>query len=193
MSNRAQGKTLAILASDGFEEVELTAPRDAVAAEGGKTMIIADKEGTIEANQHREKGQVIKVDLPIDHAKADDFDALLIPGGLFSPDTLRVNDAALAFVRAFFEQKKPVFAICHGPQLLISAEVVKDRKVTAIAPIRIDLRNAGAHVVDEEVVVDQGLVTSRTPEDLEAFCDKVIEELCEGEHEEQQRSLASHG
>lgn len=190
MSNKAHGKTLAILATDGFEESELIKPRDAVQAEGGKTMIIADKEGTIEANQHREKGKVLQVDLPVERARADAFDGLLIPGGLFSPDALRVNKAALNVVRAFFEQKKPVFSICHGPQVLISAEVVKDRTVTAVASIHDDLRNAGAHVVDEEVVVDQGLVTSRTPSDLDAFCDKVVEELCEGEHEEQQRSVA---
>jgi len=190
MSNRAQGRVLAILATDGFEEVELTKPRDAVLAEGGRTMIVSDKDDTVEANQHREKGRLIQVNLPLKRARSDDFDALLIPGGLFSPDALRINASAIAFVRGFFEQKKPVFAICHGPQILISAEVVKDRKMTAIEAIRVDLLNAGADVVDKAVVVDHGLVTSRTPDDLDAFCDKVVEELCEGQHTMQQRSVA---
>ena len=188
MAERAKGRYVAILASDGFEESELFEPKKAIEAEGGVVEIVSDKSGEIEANRHREKGDAIKVDKTLDEAEASQYDTLMIPGGLFSPDTLRTNEKAVAFVNAFFERKRPVAAICHGPQLLIEADAVKGRRMTSVPAIRSDLKNAGADVVDEEVVVDSGLVTSRTPKDLDAFCDKLVEETCEGEHARQAQS-----
>lgn len=191
MTNRAEGKTLAILATDGFEEVELTSPKEAIENAGGKTVIVSLEHGEIQANQHREHGIKVKVDKTLDEVKAEDFDALLIPGGLFNPDALRVNDKAKAFASAFFEQKKPVFSICHGPQVLISAGLVSGRKMTGFSAIQQDLKNAGAIVTDEEVVVDSGLVTSRNPDDLPAFNNKIVEEICEGKHEAQKESVVA--
>lgn len=188
MADRAKGRYVAVLASNGFEESELFEPKKAVEAEGGVVEIISDASGEIEANRHREKGAAIKVDKTLDEADPDQYDTLMIPGGLFSPDTLRTNDKAVAFVNRFFERKRPVAAICHGPQLLIEADAVKGRRMTSVPAIRSDLKNAGADVVDEAVVVDSGLVTSRTPKDLDAFCDKLVEETCEGEHARQARS-----
>jgi len=188
MTNRAEGRRVAILAADGFEESELFRPKEAIEAAGGEAVIVSPQGGEIEANRHREKGRSIAVDVTLDEADAADFDTLVIPGGLFSPDALRVNDQALALVRGFFEARRPVAAICHGPQVLIDAEVVAGRRMTAVENIRADLRNAGAQVEDSPVVVDTGLVTSRTPDDLDAFCDKVVEETCEGEHKAQARS-----
>ena len=182
LSGRAKGKRLAILAADGFEQIELTSPRDTIERAGGETVLITPDGGGVEANQHRRHGDVFKADLGLDSAKPDDYDGLLIPGGLFSPDALRTNDAALSFVKGFFEQKKPVFAICHGPQVLISANLVRDRKITGYPAIQRDLENAGGHVLDLAVVVDSGLVTSRCPDDLEAFNAKIVEEICEGRH-----------
>ncbi|WP_300379852.1 type 1 glutamine amidotransferase domain-containing protein [Henriciella sp.] len=191
MTKRAEGKTLAILATDGFEESELTSPKEAIENAGGKTVIVSLKPGEIQANQHREHGIKIKVDKTLGDVKADDFDAVLIPGGLFNPDALRVEDKALDFVSAFFEQKKPVFSICHGPQVLISAGLVSGRKMTGFKAIQQDLKNAGAVVSDEEVVVDKGLVTSRHPGDLDAFNKKIAEEICEGKHDGQRDSVAA--
>lgn len=191
MTQRASGKTLAILAADGFEQVELAAPRDAIRNAGGTTRIVSPAGERIQANRHREQGEWFDVNVALEDARADDFDALLIPGGLFSPDTLRTNETARAFARAFFEQKKPVFAICHGPQVLISAGLVKGRTMTCYAAIQDDLANAGAHVRDEAVVVDEGLVTSRSPDDLPAFNDKIVEEICEGRHAGQRRSVSA--
>ncbi|XBQ16620.1 MAG: type 1 glutamine amidotransferase domain-containing protein [Oceanicaulis sp.] len=188
MGNRAEGRRVAILASDGFEESELFEPKKAIENAGGEVHIVSDKSGEIEANRHREKGDRIKVDRTLDEANADDYDTLMIPGGLFSPDALRRNEQALKFVNRFFENKRPVASICHGPQVLIDADAVKGRKMTGFPAIWTDMKNAGAEVVDEEVVVDQGLVTSRSPKDLDAFCDKLIEETCEGEHRAQARS-----
>lgn len=189
MTQRASGKTLAILAADGFEQVELAAPRDAIRNAGGTTRIVSPAGERIQANRHREQGEWFDVNVALEDARADNFDALLIPGGLFSPDTLRTNETARAFARAFFEQKKPVFAICHGPQVLISAGLVKGRTMTGYAAIQDDLANAGAHVREEAVVVDEGLVTSRSPDDLPAFNDKIVEEICEGRHAGQRRSV----
>ena len=191
MTKRAEGKTLAILATDGFEEVELTSPKEAIENAGGKTVIVSLEPGEIQANQHREKGVTVKVDKTVDQVSADEFDALLIPGGLFNPDALRVNQRALDFTAAFFAQKKPVFSICHGPQVLISAGLVSGREMTGFAAIQQDLANAGAIVRDEQVVVDSGLVTSRNPDDLPAFNDKIVEELCEGKHEAQKESVTA--
>jgi protease I len=185
MSKPAQGKRMAILAADGFEQVELTSPRDAIEAAGGETVLITPDGKPISANQHRDHGDTFDADLGLSSANPDEFDALLVPGGLFSPDALRTNEAALSFVEAFFEQKKPVFSICHGPQVLISADVVKGRKLTGYPAIQRDLENAGGHVLDEAVVVDAGLVTSRSPDDLDAFNAKIVEEIREGRHKDQ--------
>lgn len=188
MADRAKGRRIAVLASNGFEESELFEPKKAVEAEGGVVHVISDVSGEIEANRHREKGESIAVDKTLDALDVGDYDALLIPGGLFSPDHLRTNAKAVGLVKAFFEVGRPVAAICHGPQLLIEADEVKGRRMTSVPAIRTDLRNAGADVVDEAVVIDTGLVTSRTPDDLKAFCDALIEETCEGEHTRQARS-----
>ncbi|MAN46720.1 MAG: type 1 glutamine amidotransferase [Alphaproteobacteria bacterium] len=192
MSNqRAEGRKLAILAADGFEQIELTSPKEAIEAAGGDTKIVSIEKGFIHANKHREHGDSFHVDMSLEEAKADDFDALLIPGGLFSPDTLRTNDRAKDFVSKFFEQKKPVFAICHGPQVLISANLVNGREVTGFPAIQQDLRNAGGKVKDQSVVVDGGLVTSRSPDDLGDFNAKIVEEICEGKHARQRESVTA--
>ncbi len=191
MSKRAEGKKLAILATNGFEQSELTSPKEAIENAGGETFVVSPEKGRIQGNQHREHGDWVDVDVDLEDAKAEDYNALLIPGGLFNPDALRVNQKALDFASAFFEQKKPVFAICHGPQVLISANLVNGRKMTAVAPIQLDLKNAGAIVTDEAVVVDKGLVTSRTPDDLPQFNDKIVEEICEGKHEGQLESVTA--
>ncbi|WP_407646483.1 type 1 glutamine amidotransferase domain-containing protein [Henriciella aquimarina] len=180
-----------MLATDGFEEVELTSPKEAMENAGAKTVVVSLKSGEIQANQHREHGIKVKVDKTLDEVKAEDFDALLIPGGLFNPDALRVEQKALDFASAFFEQKKPVFAICHGPQVLISAGLVSGRQMTGFKAIQQDLKNAGALVSDEQVVVDEGLVTSRNPDDLPAFNRKIVEEICEGRHDGQRDSVAA--
>ncbi|MEO1101301.1 MAG: type 1 glutamine amidotransferase domain-containing protein [Pseudomonadota bacterium] len=191
MALRAQDKKLAILATSGFEQVELSSPKEAIENAGGQTFIVSPTSDRIQGNKHRELGDWFDVDVDLAEAKASDYDALLIPGGLFNPDALRTSDTALGFVRDFFAQKKPVFSICHGPQVLISADLVKGRRMTGYSAIQKDLENAGAIVSDEAVIVDQGLVTSRNPDDLEAFNDKIVEEICEGRHDEQDQSIAA--
>ncbi len=191
MTQRAEGRTVAILAADGFEEVELTSPKEAIENAGGVALVVSPEDGEVKANRHREHGIKVPVDQKLDEAKAEDFDALLIPGGLFNPDALRVNQKALDFASAFFAQKKPVFSICHGPQVLISAGLVNGRKMTGFKAIQQDLKNAGAVVSDEPVVVDSGLVTSRNPDDLPAFNDKIVEELCDGNHQAQNQSVVA--
>lgn len=176
------GKKVAILATDGFEQVELTEPRQALDAAGATTHIISPKEGAIKGWQHTEWGDEFSVDVPLSQAKANDYDALLLPGGVMNPDKLRTEEAAVAFVKAFFDAGKPVAAICHGPQLLIEADVVAGRRLTSFPSLQTDLRNAGANWVDEEVVCDNGLVTSRKPDDIPAFNDKMLEEIREGRH-----------
>lgn len=187
----AEHKPVAILATDGFEQIELTSPRAALEDAGLETRIVSDKAGDIQGMHHADKGDRFSVDTTLEDAKASDFDAVVIPGGLFSPDTLRTNDAALRFVRDFFAQKKVVSAICHGPQVLISAGVVENREMTAVPAVQTDLRNAGAIVMDTEMVCDQGLVTSRVPDDLPAFTTKLVEEIEEGRHAAQRQSLNS--
>ena len=188
MTQRIEGKRVAILAADGFEESELFQPKEAIEQAGGEAVIVSLKPGEIEANRHRAKGKSIAVNATIGDVSASDFNALMVPGGLFSPDALRKEDQVRGFVHDFFAQKKPVGSICHGPQVLIDADVVSGRKMTAIENIRTDLANAGANVVDEEVVVDEGLITSRTPKDLNAFCSKLVEEIAEGKHAAQAQS-----
>src|SRR3954471_19745171 len=184
-TNNLNGKRVAILATDGVEQVELTEPRKALDQAGAKTVVVSPKSGKIKGWQHDHWGDEIPVDLPLESATAETFDALLLPGGVMNPDHLRQNKQAVNFVRRFFEAGKPVAAICHGPWLLIDAGVAKGRTVTSWPSIRLGLKNAGANVVDEEVVVDRGLVTSRKPDDIPAFNRKMIEEFAEGTHRTQ--------
>lgn len=180
-----KNKRVAILATDGFEESELAEPKTALENEGIEVHIISDKTGKIKAWSDGNWSNGVDVDHTIDQVDQNDYNALVIPGGVINPDKLRRNGRAVEFVRQFFKNHKPVAAICHGPQLLIEADVVKGRKLTSFSSIKTDLKNAGANWVDEEVVVDEGMVTSRSPKDLEAFNKKMIEEIREGKHEEQ--------
>ena len=184
------GKRVAILATDGFEQSELTEPLRALKQHEAAVDIVSPKGGAIQGFEHFDKGEQVQVDVELAQADAGRYDALVIPGGLFNPDSLRVDEQALAFTRAFFEAGKPVGAICHGPWVLANADVLEGRTVTSVPNIRRDLENAGAKWVDEEVVVDQGLITSRTPRDLPAFCAKLVEEIDEGRHAGQKRSVA---
>lgn len=173
---------VAILATNGFEESELLEPRKALEKEGAETFVISPQDGEIKGWKDGNWSDPIPVDARIDQVSPTDFDALLIPGGVINPDQLRRDMGAVEFVRAFFKDQKPVGAICHGPQLLIEAEVTHGRTLTSFMSIRKDLENSGAHWVDEEVVTDQGLVTSRSPKDLPAFNKKLVEEFREGKH-----------
>lgn len=174
-----KGKRIAILATDGFEQSELADPRDALDRAGATTTVIAPHAGAIKGWQMKDWGDEVEVDLTLDKAHADDYDALLLPGGVLNPDQLRTDAGAVTFVRSFFEAEKPVAAICHGPMMLIEADVLRDRHVTSWPSLRTDIRNAGARWSDEEVVVDRGLVTSRKPADIPAFNRKMIEEFAE--------------
>lgn len=176
------GKRVAILCTDGFEESELLKPRAALQEAGAETVLVSPRRGEVKSWTGEGFGQSVPVDLPLPSAQASDFDGLLLPGGVINPDRLRTEPAAVAFVRAFFEAGKPVAAICHGPQILIDADVVSGRRLTSYQSIRRDLINAGAEWTDEEVVVDQGLVTSRRPSDIPAFNRKLVEEIAEGAH-----------
>jgi len=180
--NQLNGKTIAILATDGFEQSELEVPKKALEDAGAEVDVVAPKSGEIQGFKHFEKGDKVGVDRALNEVSAKDYDALVLPGGVFNPDALRTNEQAVAFVREFFAAHKPVGAICHGPWTLVEAGVVEGRTLTSVKSIRSDLRNAGAHWVDEEVVVDNGLVSSRTPDDLDAFCSKLVEEIGEGAH-----------
>lgn len=191
MSAKLLNKRVAILATDGFEQVELTQPKEALEEAGAQVSIVSPKSGKIQGMRHAEKGDQIPVDLVLSNAQVADFDALMIPGGLMNPDELRSTPEALKFVRGFFEAGKPVAAICHAPWVLISAGLVKGRRLTSWPAIQDDVRNAGGEWVDAEVVVDNGLVTSRKPDDIPAFNRKMIEEFCEGVHA-RQRELATH-
>lgn len=183
MNTKISGKKVAILVTHGFEESELTSPRDALKAAGATVHVVSPESGELQAFKHLEKGAKVAVDKSLSQARAEDYDALMLPGGLFNPDQLRADKDALAFVQAFLKAGKPVAAICHGPWILADAGALKGRKVTSVPTIRKDIENAGATWVDEEVVVDNGIVTSRTPKDLEAFNAKLIEEIAEGRHE----------
>jgi protease I len=182
MARKLDGKKVAILVTDGFEQVEMTKPRQALDEAGAETKIVSLKSGQIQGMNHADKGDKFDVDLTLDDARPEEFDALMIPGGLMNPDTMRANEDALEFTRHFFNEGKPVAAICHGPWVLIDAGVVRGRTLTSWPNIKTDVRNAGAKWVDEEVVVDNGLVTSRKPDDIPAFNKKMIEEFCEGRH-----------
>lgn len=184
------GKKVAILVADGFEQVELTEPRKALDAAGAATHLISPAAGQVQGFNHDMPGDKMPVDVALSGANPADYDALLLPGGVANPDNLRVIPEAVAFVKAFFEAGKPVAAICHGPWTLIEAGVVKGVTLTSWPSLQTDLRNAGAHWVDQEVVTDQGLVTSRKPDDIPAFNQKMIEEFAEGRHGGQQEKAA---
>ncbi len=176
------GKRIAFLATDGFEQIELTRPWEAVKNAGGEAVLVSPKKGSIQGMNHDEKADTFQVDEEVGSVSAESFDGLVLPGGVANPDSLRMCEDAVSFVRDFFKQHKPVAAICHGPWTLIEADVVRDRQVTSWPSLKTDLQNAGATWVDEACVCDEGLVTSRKPDDLDAFCAKAIEEFAEGKH-----------
>jgi protease I len=182
---RLKGKKVAIIAADMVEQVELVKPRKALDDAGAETTLISLKPGEIQGFNHFDPAHKLKVDKAIEETDAGDYDALMIPGGVGNPDQLRGDENIVSFVRDFFEAGKPVAAICHGPWVLVEAGVVRDRKLTSWPTLQTDIRNAGGNWVDEQVVVDQGLVTSRKPDDIPAFNKKMIEEFCEGKHAEQ--------
>lgn len=176
------GKTVAFLATHGFEQSELVEPLGALREAGAEVHVVSPEAGTIRGWDEKDWGDEVPVDRTLDQARSDDYDALVLPGGVMNPDTLRTNEAAKKFVTSFFKSGKPVSAICHGPQILIDCEVVDGRTVTSYPSVKVDLVNAGAKWVDREVVVDEGLTTSRSPRDLPAFIRKTIEEIHEGRH-----------
>jgi protease I len=181
-NDQLKGKKIAILATEGFEQSELLKPRAALDEAGATTQVVSPKKGEIKAWAETDWGQSVKVDVPLESANADDYDGLMLPGGVLNPDKLRMQPKAVEFVRAFFDAGKPVAAICHGPQTLIEADVVRGRRMTSYPSVKKDLMNAGAEWVDEPVVVDNGLVTSRKPDDIPQFNAKMIEEFAEGVH-----------
>src|SRR3954452_6385377 len=190
MADELKGKKVAFLAAEGVEQVELTEPWKAVEQAGGTPDLVSIEDGEVQAFNHLDKGDTFKVDKPAKDADASDYDGLVLPGGVANPDFLRMDEDAVSFVRAFFEQAKPVGVICHGPWTLVEADVVKGRTLTSWPSLQTDLRNAGATWVDEEVHVDEGLTSSRNPDDLPAFCAKIVEEFAEGKHAGQASSVA---
>jgi deglycase len=192
MADKLEGKRIAFLvAPEGTEQVELTEPWDAVTGEGATAELISTEEGEIQAFNHLDKGDTFRVDRVVGDVSPSDYDGLVLPGGVANPDFLRMDKDAVAFVRGFFEQGKPVGVICHGPWTLVEADVLRGRKITSWPSVQTDIRNAGGSWVDEEVVVDEGLVSSRKPDDLPAFCAKIVEEFCEGVHEGQRESVST--
>jgi deglycase len=183
MAGELQDKRVAMLVADGFEQVELTGPKKALEGAGAKVSIVSPNTGKVKGWQTTDWGDEFPVDVALKDAKAEDFDALVLPGGVMNPDKLRRNPWALQFVRAFFESGKPIGAICHGPWTLIDAGIAAGKRMTSYESIQADLKNAGAEWVDEEVVVDHGLITSRKPDDIPAFNRKLVEEIAEGVHE----------
>lgn len=186
MAGKLTNKKVAILVADGFEEVEMTEPRKALEQEGAITHLISPNMENVKSWQHTEWGNIFEVDIPLSKVRANDYQMLLLPGGVMNPDKLRMNEDAVDFVSSFVRDGKPIAAICHGPWTLIETGTVKGRKMTSWPSLKTDLRNAGATWVDEEVVVDNGLVTSRKPDDIPAFNQKMIEEFTEGIHPIQQ-------
>lgn len=179
-NGKLDGRKIAVLATDGFEQVELTKPVEALRAAGAEVEIVSPKAGEIQGFNHHDKGDKVAVDRALSEAEAASYDAILLPGGVISPDALRLEQTAIDFIRSFAEANKPIAAICHGPWTLINAQAVEGKRMTSWPSLEADLTNAGAHWVDEEVVVDRGLVTSRKPDDLPAFCEKMIEAFAEG-------------
>lgn len=182
MAKSIQGKKVAMLTENGFEQAELTSPRDALLAAGATVHIVSPQREKVKAWDQDHWGIELPVDVPLDRAKPEDYDALVLPGGVMNPDFMRVNPRCVAFAQHFLEQGKPVAAICHGPWLLIETGMISGREMTSYHSIKTDLKNAGVNWVDKEVVTDNGLVTSRNPGDLEAFNQKTIEEISEGKH-----------
>ena len=188
MSEELKGKKIAFLAAEGVEQVELTEPWKAVEQAGGQPELLSVEDGEVQAFNHLDKADTFGVDKKVADADAGDYDGLVLPGGVANPDFLRSDGDAVSFVRAFFEQAEPVGVICHGPWTLVEAGVVRGRTLTSWPSLKTDLKNAGANWVDEEVHVDEGLTSSRKPDDLPAFCAKIVEEFAEGRHAAQARS-----
>jgi protease I len=193
MANRLSGKKIAFLATDGVEQIELTEPWTKVEEEGGTPELISLESGEIQGFDHLDKADTFEVGTPVADADASDYNGLVLPGGVANPDFLRASADAVEFTRSFFEAGTPVAAICHAPWTLVEADVVRGRTITSWPSLRTDIENAGGTWVDEEVHVDAGLVTSRKPDDLPAFCEKLVEEFCEGRHEEQAQQTAGAG
>lgn len=186
MADQLNGKKIAFLVTDGFEQIELTRPWKDIQDAGATVELVSLASGEIQGMEADiNKADTFKVDKTVDEVKADDYNGLVLPGGVVNPDKLRVNDKAIQFVRDFFAQHKPVAAICHAPIMLVEAGVLEGRKLTSFPSIRTDIQNAGGTWEDREMVCDQGLVTSRSPDDLDAFCAKAIEEFAEGKHADQ--------
>src|ERR1051325_182006 len=175
MEQRLDGKKIAILATDGFEQSELIEPKKALEQAGAQTFVVSPKSGEIKGWNHTDWGEKVAVDLSLENAKPDDFDALVLPGGVMNPDRLRSDQKAVQFVKSFVADQKPIAAICHGPWTLIEANAVRNRRMTSWPSLQTDLRTAGAHWVDQQVVVDGGLLTSRKPDDIPAFNEKMLE------------------
>jgi protease I len=192
VAEKLQGKRIAfVVAPEGAEQVELTEPWKAIEEAGGKPELLSTEEGEVQAFNHLDKGDTFKVDRTVADASPSDYDGLVLPGGVANPDFLRMDENAVTFIRGFFEQAKPVGVICHGPWTLVEADVLRGRKITSFPSVKTDIQNAGGQWVDEEVVVDNGLVSSRKPDDLPAFCSKLVEELEEGTHEGQRQSVGA--
>jgi|SRR5437588_1028944 len=180
---RLEGKKIAFLvAQEGIEQVELTEPRAAVESAGAKTELVAPEEGRVQAFNHLEKADTFVVDRTLEEARPEEYDGLVLPGGVANPDQLRLDQRAVKFLQEVFAAGKPVGVICHGPWTLVEADLVRGRTITSWPSLKTDIRNAGGRWVDEQVVVDQGLVSSRKPDDLPAFCEKIVEEFAEGRH-----------
>jgi protease I len=183
MAAKLDGKRIAfIVAQEGIEQVELTEPWKAVQAAGAKPQLLAPEAGEVQAFNHLDKGDTFKVDRKLADARSDEYDGVVLPGGVANPDQLRTVPEAVAFLQSFFSEGKPVGVICHGPWTLVEGDLVRDRTITSWPSLKTDIRNAGGNWVDEEVVVDEGLVSSRKPDDLPAFCAKIVEEFAEGRH-----------
>lgn len=190
MPDNLNGKRIAILATNGFEQSELEEPKKAIEAAGGRADVVSIQLGQIRGWRHTDWGSSVPVDVTLDGVNPGDYDGLVLPGGVINPDKLRMIPEAVAFVRAFSESGKPIAAICHGPWTLINAQAVRGRKLTSWPSLQVDLENAGAHWVDQQVVVDQGLITSRKPDDLPAFNRKLIEAFAAGAHKGNKQSAA---
>jgi deglycase len=190
MAGKLKGKKIAILATDGVEQVELVEPRKALEQEGAEIRLVSLRPGKIQGMNHIDRADTFPVDDTVSNVQADSFDALMVPGGAVNPDSLRMDDGAVQFVRQFFESGKPIAAICHAPWVLVEADVVRDLTITSWPSLQTDVRNAGGTWTDEQVVTDQGVVTSRKPDDIPAFNKKMIEEFQEGRHEGRTMSLA---